>query len=375
MKRPVLLVDSDLRLPAGLASCCDTIVRVPGRDITAEHVKEVDALWVRSVTKVNQALLSGSRVQFVGTATAGTDHLDRAWLALAGIGCASAPGCNANAVVEYVLSVLAVTGKLEAVMAGAEIGIVGLGQVGARLARSLLALGARVRAFDPLLSSWPDGVAQADLADVLAAPIVTLHAALHRGPHAASLAMIDEAAAARVPAGGLLINAGRGGLVTPEALACLVHNQVDLVLDTWPEEPVVAGALLDNVLLASPHIAGYSEQTRDRGPGLLLNPFCDYFNLSMPDSPTAQSNLVAGIDMKALSASSLTEALLGTFDPRLVDKQLRALACPNVAAGDFDQLRRDFGPRHELASQFSVGALTGQSIDRVLTRLASRERS
>ena len=372
MKRPKLLVDSDLRLPAGLASCCDAIIAVPGREITAEHVRDVDALWVRSVTKVNQALLSDSRVRFVGTATAGTDHLDVAWLTSAGIRYASAPGCNANAVVEYVLSVLAVTGKLEAVMAGAEIGIVGLGQVGSRLARALLALGARVKAFDPFVTSWPAGIVKADLVDVLASPIVTLHAALHRGPEFPSEGMLDEAAANTVPSDGLLINAGRGGLVTSGALAALIRKDVDLVLDTWPEEPVVTGALLEGVQLASPHIAGYSEQTRDRGPGLLLRPFCDFFDLPMPEASWSQDDCSTGVGMKELSVTNLTQALLDAFDPRLVDAELRAKARPDVAASDFDELRRNFGPRYELAATLSVDASTEQSIDEVLARLDLR---
>jgi len=372
MNRPKLLVDSDLRLPVGLVSCCDAIIAVPGREITAEHVRDVDALWVRSVTKVNQALLSDSRVRFVGTATAGTDHLDVAWLTSAGIRYASAPGCNANAVVEYVLSILAVTGKLEAVIAGEEVGIVGLGQVGSRLARALLALGVRVKAFDPFVTSWPAGIVKADLVDVLASPIVTLHAALHRGPEFPSVGMIDEAAANTVPSGGLLINAGRGGLVTSDALAALISKDVDLVLDTWPEEPIVTGALLEGVLLASPHIAGYSEQTRDRGPGLLLRPFCDFFDLPAPESPNLKGDFSAGMGMEALSLTSLTGALLEAFDPRLVDAALRAKARPDVAASDFDELRRNFGPRYELAATLSVDALTEQSIDEVLAGLDLR---
>ncbi len=375
MKRPTLLVDSDLRIPAALQACCDDIIAVPGREISSTHLSGIDALWVRSVTPINRELLTDSAVRFVGTATAGTDHLDTAWLASAGICYASAPGCNANAVVEYVLSVLTVTGRLEAVMAGAEVGIVGLGQVGSRLARAMLALGASVKAYDPFVTNCPDGVLRADLPDVLGSPIVTLHAALHSDSQFPSLGMIDEAAADLLPAGGLLINAGRGGLVTVDALASLISNDVDLVLDTWPDEPAVAGALLEDVLLASPHIAGYSEQTRDRGPGLLLSPFCDYFDLPAPEPWKVEGDFSAAMGMEELSVTSLTEALLNAFDPRVVDKQVRAQACPDVAASAFDQLRRNFGPRNELAAQLSVDDLIEQSIDKVLGRLASHVRS
>ena len=80
---------------------------MPGRVINTAAVAEADVLLVRSVTKVDKALLAGSRVKFVGTCTIGMDHIDQNYLRSQGIGFASAPGCNANAVVDYVLCALA----------------------------------------------------------------------------------------------------------------------------------------------------------------------------------------------------------------------------------------------------------------------------
>ncbi len=101
-----ILVDENMPYARELFSRLGDVQAVPGRPIPQEALTDADALMVRSVTKVNEALLSGKAIKFVGTATAGTDHVDQAWLQQAGIGFSAAPGCNAIAVVEYVFSAL-----------------------------------------------------------------------------------------------------------------------------------------------------------------------------------------------------------------------------------------------------------------------------
>src|SRR5690606_19552610 len=86
------------------------LATTPGRAITADLVRDVDVLLVRSVTRVDAKLLAGSRCRFVGTATSGTDHIDIDWLRAQGIAFADAHGCNAGAVADYVLAALAAIG-------------------------------------------------------------------------------------------------------------------------------------------------------------------------------------------------------------------------------------------------------------------------
>ena len=107
MSRQHIRIVADDNMP-GVEACCAnlsgvdfTVVRRPGRDLSAADVAEADWLFVRSITPVNAALLAASRVRFVGTATIGRDHLELPWLAAAGIRVASAPGCNAVSVVQY----------------------------------------------------------------------------------------------------------------------------------------------------------------------------------------------------------------------------------------------------------------------------------
>ncbi|SUB15730.1 Erythronate-4-phosphate dehydrogenase [Pantoea agglomerans] len=101
-----ILVDENMPYARELFSRTGDVVAVPGRPLPVAELADADGLMVRSVTQVNEALLAGKPVKFVGTATAGTDHIDETWLQQAGIAFSAAPGCNAIAVVEYVFSAL-----------------------------------------------------------------------------------------------------------------------------------------------------------------------------------------------------------------------------------------------------------------------------
>ena len=218
-----------------------------GRDMRAADLDGVDVLLVRSVTRVNEALLAGSAVQFVGTATSGVDHIDRDYLDQQGIGFAHAPGSNANSVVEYVLAAIAsVPGKLEQLLAGGSVGIVGYGHIGSMLAARLRALGIEHRVYDPWLDqqllSQP-----ATLAEILACDVVTLHPELTRELPWPSFHLLGESELACLDANCLLINASRGPVLDNQALLRLLlagHGPVS-VLDVWEGEPA-----LDHELLA-----------------------------------------------------------------------------------------------------------------------------
>ena len=156
------------------------IHRVEGRTMQPEDLADADILLVRSVTKVNQALLDGSAVRFVGTATIGTDHIDLDYLKERNIGFQSAPGCNAQAVVDYVLSAVSVLLDQRGMgFNDLSVGIVGIGNVGSLLRTRLEALGTRVLAVDPFRDEEEAG-ALVSLDEALSADVVTLHTPLTR---------------------------------------------------------------------------------------------------------------------------------------------------------------------------------------------------
>ena len=133
-----IVADENIPLVEKFFTDFGEIVRIPGRTMTAADVKDADILLVRSVTKVNESLLKGSKVRFVGTATIGTDHIDTEYLEQNRIGFASAPGCNAQAVVDYVLSALSVVIDTRGIdFRDLTVGIVGIGNVGSLLRQRL----------------------------------------------------------------------------------------------------------------------------------------------------------------------------------------------------------------------------------------------
>ncbi|HNC70636.1 MAG TPA: NAD(P)-dependent oxidoreductase, partial [Pseudomonadales bacterium] len=146
-----LLIDENIPGAATVFGCLGEVRTLPGRTITRAVLHDIDALLVRSVTRVDRVLLAGTPVRFVASATAGIDHVDTPALAELGIAFAHAPGSNADSVVDYVLAVLALAFPGPASLRGRSVGIVGCGQVGGRLLRRLRALGVRCLVHDPLL--------------------------------------------------------------------------------------------------------------------------------------------------------------------------------------------------------------------------------
>ncbi|HKK23712.1 MAG TPA: 4-phosphoerythronate dehydrogenase [Pseudohaliea sp.] len=337
-----------------LAAAGASLHRLPGRAITREQLLEADALLVRSVTRVDAALLAGTPVRFVGTATSGTDHIDGDALAGLGIALADAAGANANAVVEYVLAVLAaLETPLARLLDGGRVGIVGYGHVGRCLGERLDALAIPWCATDPWLEP---GVipAPAPLAEVLASDVVTLHCSLTDHPPWPSHHLIDRAALEQLVPGALLINASRGPVVDNGALGeWLSADRGMAVLDVWEHEPEVPAALLAQVALASPHIAGYSLEARLAGTRRVVAALDAALGTGLADAldPPPARVLALPSSAEGGTAALLRQLLLGRYDPRRDDRDLRqALEAAGAArAATFDRLRRDYPLRRELA--------------------------
>lgn len=278
-----LLADDQMPGVEACAACLrDAEGRVPalavhrhrGRGLSAADLGAARWLLVRSVTRVDQALLAGSAVRFVGTATIGTDHLDKDWLDAAGIAHAAAPGCNARAVAEWVVASLVRQAAGQGVaLAGRHLGIVGYGQVGRQVAALSQALGLRVSACDPLLPVAEQAAAAArgiplTTLDALLPEVdmLTLHTPLTRsGPHP-TLSLLDRTRLAKLRPDAWLLNAGRGEVIDNPALVdWLTAGRGVALLDVWANEPQPLPALLAAVRQASPHIAGHSLEGKWRG--------------------------------------------------------------------------------------------------------------
>ena len=343
-----IVCDSNILVTPSLRAIARNIVQMPGRDITRDHLHDCDVLLVRSITRVDAELLKNTPVRFVGTATAGTDHIDGLALKEQGIEVAAAPGANANAVAEYVITAITAAGRLPKMMAGMSVGIVGYGAVGQRVATLLLALGARPLVWDP----WqvvPSQLAASDLHTVLSQSVVTLHASLHNTPPWPSRHLLSPKLAAQMAAPQLLINAGRGGLIPREALVTLIERGVELVLDTWPDEPVIDEELLANTFIATPHIAGYSEVAKRLATEQLVMALQQSGLITQQNAEISACESTFDATSVDLHQADWCERLLLQYYPLADDDSaLRACASPHVSAADFDRLRAHYRLRGEL---------------------------
>lgn len=351
-----ILVDENIPAAQTCFGALGQVVPVPGRHLTAVDVRDADALIVRSITRVDAALLAGSRVRFVGTATIGVDHVDRDYLRQAGIAFASAPGCNAQSVAEYVMTALL---ELEASdgldLQGKTLGIVGLGNVGSRLKPLAEAFGLRVLACDPPQQErGVEGLVSAH--DVWQADIVSLHVPLVKsGPHA-TFHLGNETRLRALRPDAVLINTARGDVVDNAALGRVLRDRPDLrtVLDVWEGEPLIDVALAAQVNLATPHIAGYSHDGKVRGTWMICQALCEFLGRPVP---VRESDLIAA-ELTCVLNGAKTGATSGRDWVRQVypilrdDQALRAslTAAPEARAQAFDQLRKQYPVRREFAT-------------------------
>ena len=274
-----LVADANIPLAREAFASATEVTSLPSSQITPEAVRDADVLLVRSVTRVDTALVAGSRLAFVGTATIGTDHIDLDALARRGLAFASAPGSNAESVVEWTIAALMETALRQGVpLSGKTVGVVGVGNVGGQLVPRIAALGLHVLVCDPPRQRRGDPVpAEAtggwlDLDGLLdAADVLTLHVPLVRAGEDATRGLLSSDRLHRMRRGAWLVNASRGDVVDGEAArrARLDRHLGALLLDVFPGEPTPDPALVAACDLATPHIAGHSFDGKVGGTRML----------------------------------------------------------------------------------------------------------
>lgn len=352
-----LLADENIPLLDPFFASFGEIRRLPGRSIDRAAVMDADALLVRSVTRVDRALLEGSPVRFVGTCTIGTDHLDLAYFAEAGIAWSSAPGCNARGVVEYVLgALLALAERHGAELAARTYGVVGAGQVGGRLVELLRGLGWRVLVCDPPRQAAEGGDFVALEEIIRRCDVISLHTPLTREGSDATWHLLDGARLDSLKPGCWLINASRGAVVDNAALKAHLAGGADLevVLDVWEGEPLVDAELAPLCRLATPHIAGYSLDGKLRGTEQIYQAFCAW--RGEPASVRLAELLPAPwlgelvLHESADPAWALATLCRAVYDPRRDDADFRRslVGAAEARRAGFDALRKHYPMRREL---------------------------
>lgn len=367
-----IVVDENLSLTDYFFSSFGMVTAHAGRGITAENLVNTDALLVRSVTKVTPQLLQAAaeqsttsqRIGFVGSATIGTDHLDVAGLQAMGVTVANAPGCNAQAVAEYVVTAILTLHPERAAKAGFKLGIVGLGNVGKRLIVLAKRLGWRVIGVDPFVTR--DDIEQMKLNEMLLqVDAVSFHVPITKIGKEPTYHLMNAETFALLKHDAMLINSARGEVIEEAALLADFANARkngitirSVVLDVFEHEPQISSKLLNDLALATPHIAGYSLEGKAKGTEMIYQAFCAWKGI---EPQLTLENMLPAMPQLFDSNKSLIEqlpAILPALYPiREDDAALRDCLRVDensneafVDAANFDQLRKEYNLRREWAS-------------------------
>jgi erythronate-4-phosphate dehydrogenase len=351
-----------------------------GRHIAAADVKDADVLIVRSVTRVDEALLSGSAVRFVGTATIGCDHIDGDYLKSRGIAFASAPGSNANSVAEYVVAALLLSARArQTTLEGASIAVIGVGNVGRRVVEKAEGLGMRCVLHDPPRRRETGNPAFLTLPDALAkADYVTMHVPLLRGGPDRTAGMARDPFFHAMRRGAVFLNTSRGAVVDESALAAALDSGhvAQAILDVWQGEPDIDPKMVGRAFLATPHIAGYSFDGKVAATAMLYAVFLEWLGRGQwigleaatpPDAPRLDFSGRGEADEQLLR-----EAVSAAYDIQDDDRALRAAVAQPDRAARFDLLRKTYKRRLEFHHTMLVLPRDRDALIRKAARLGFR---
>ncbi len=357
-----ILADENIPYVADVFDHFGEIVTIQGRSITADLLKEVDCLLVRSITKVNEALLKDSKVKFVATATIGFDHIDTEYLAKKGIGFSSAPGSNSVSVAEYIVAALLhLSKKLNFQLGEKSIGIVGVGNVGSKVAARCNALGMKVILNDPPLFADTHDEKYRPIEALYDCDILTFHTPLTKEGKYPTKHLINDELLSKVKNGVILINSSRGGVGdTTAIMRAIEKGKVSAsVFDVWENEPEISNALHTLADIATPHIAGYSFDGKVKGTEMIYRAAARFFGIESQWRLELPAPLVPEFSLPRKYSSTeeaLQTIITAVYDIMSDDANMRVLTsmAENERGRYFDKLRKEYPVRREFANTHIV---------------------
>lgn len=352
-----IVADENIPFVVECFSSIGEVVTVSGREITPKAVADTDVLLVRSITPVNKDLLAASKVKFVGTATIGFEHVDVDYLKDNDIGFASAPGSNANSAAEYVITaLLEIRQRHNINLQGKSIGIIGVGNVGSRMAKKCAALAMNTYLNDPPLQRQTRNSKYLPIENLYDCDFITFHTPLTFEGVDKTFHLADEKFFKSLRPGCIFINTSRGGVVDSGALKETIRTGKlkAVILDVWEDEPNIDTELLQMVDIGTPHIAGYSLDGKIAGMIMIYKAVCEHFVLEAkldiedflpePSVPQIKIELASGSEQEVL-----LNAVRQIYDIREDDTKLRQILSESTETKGkfFDSLRKNYSVRRE----------------------------
>lgn len=345
-----VVADDKIPFLQGVLEPFTDVLYKAGNEITRADLKDARALITRTRTRCNEALLEGTDVRFIATATIGFDHIDVDYCRTRGIEWTNAPGCNSGSVYQYIASVLCtMSGKYIPDFSKISLGVIGVGNVGRKVVRLGELLGTHVYLNDPPRERASGACGFMSLDSIIReSNIITLHVPLTMEGPDKTYHLVDEAFLRKMNPDAILINSSRGEVVDNQALKKALKEKWirGAVLDVWEHEPAIDPELLSLVDIATPHIAGYSTDGKANGTAMSVQALSRKYNLPLtewqPENLPEPENKEFVIDCKGKNEQQvLKEAILHTYDVTVDDGRLRS------SPGTFEKQRGKYPLRRE----------------------------
>ena len=327
-----IIIDDKIPYIRGAFENVAEVVYLPGSKTTAEIAKDADAIVTRTRTICNEKLLAGSTVKFIASATIGYDHIDTEYCDNAGIQWTNAPGCNSKSVEQYIASVIMVLAEKNNWNLGEKtIGVVGVGNVGSKVARICEIFGMKVLRNDPPHERAEGSGQFVSIQQIMdEADIITLHVPLNMKGEDATFHLGNDLFFNALKKKPLLINSCRGEVTETNAVKTAIKSgQISaFVCDCWENEPDLDLELLLLTEIATPHIAGYSKDGKAIGTLMSVQAINNYFGLGLENwKPTGVElplNPEIIIDGTGFTEQQIiAKAILHTYDIRNDDRDFR----------------------------------------------------
>lgn len=347
-----IAVDDKIPFLKGIFESHAEINYFKGSAIENSKIKNTDALIIRTRTLCNSHLLNNTEVKLITTATIGYDHIDTIYCKEHDIKWVNAPGCNSTSVMQYIASALFTFAEEKNVdLSTKTIGIVGVGNVGGKVARLCRAIGMKVLLNDPPRERLEGANEFVSLDEIKSSSdIITFHVPLTAEGKDKTYHIADETFFSGIPKGTVIINTSRGPVIKTTALVSAIRKSVIsyAVLDVWENEPYLDRQLLELVNIATPHIAGYSADGKANGTAVCVNSINEYFNLGLPENwypdqvPPPLNEQELEIDCTGMSYQQIfSQVILHTYNIKRDDLLLRK------SPGKFEHLRDEYPVRRE----------------------------
>ncbi|MDR2954199.1 MAG: 4-phosphoerythronate dehydrogenase PdxB [Prevotella sp.] len=363
-----IIADKNIPYLKGIAEYYGDVTYLDGTDFTNESIKEVDVLIVRTVTRFDESILHDTNVKLICSATIGFDHIDTAYCESHGIAWRNAPGSNSGSVQQYIVSSLIDIARIKNFdLRNKTIGIVGVGNVGKKVAAACELLGMKVLLNDPPRQKAEGNDIFVSLDTIMKeADIITFHTPLTKEGTDKTFHLADDVFFASLIRKPIIINSARGGIVDTESIKRAIKSGTisGAIIDCWEDEPTIDPDYLDMADIATPHIAGYSADGKANASRMSLETIADFYGLSKEPlsliKPLSPENPI--IDMNDIKEQNrIFGAILKTYNPMDDCRHLREYP------ERFKQFRNEYPLRREYLAYTIKNAPEEESI--LLNRL------